>query len=259
MNRIKLNRKKLVIFIGLLLFAAAVDARAAPPPKAVSAEELHEAAKTAFNRHDYGRAAELFMKEHNLSKRPGPVYNAARAREAGGKLAEAKALFELYLQIEPNAEGIADGKMHLAAVEAALLAEANPPPVLHAVKEPETQRSKVILPQPIHLPKAATETALPKDVTADSGSDTPAAPKKFPTVKVITGASFAVAALVTYLAARADVTQAVNALPAHTDAERQQYLSTIGYAQGLRGMAIGFGAVSATLLTWAGFEWFRQP
>ena len=99
--------------------APAVAAPKAPSAKQLKqqANKLNDEAKAAFRAGQWDRAAELFMQVYDLAKIPTAVYNAARARESAGKLAEAKALFELFLSIEKSPAGQEDGKKRIAAIE----------------------------------------------------------------------------------------------------------------------------------------------
>lgn len=108
----------------LVVALAAGPAPATAAPKAPSAKQiklqankLNDEAKAAFRAGQWDRAAELFMQVYDLAKIPTAVYNAARARESAGKLAEAKALFELFLSIEKSPAGQEDGKKRIAAIE----------------------------------------------------------------------------------------------------------------------------------------------
>jgi hypothetical protein len=108
----------------LVMALAVVPAPAIAAPKAptakqlkVQANKLNDEAKAAFRAGQWDRAAELFLQVYDLAKIPTAVYNAARAREQSGKLAEAKALFELFLSIEKSPAGQDDGKKRVAAIE----------------------------------------------------------------------------------------------------------------------------------------------
>lgn len=89
------------------------------------AEQLNAQGREAFKAGRFDEAADLFMQVYDLARMPTAVFNAARARESAGKLVEAKALFELYLRIEKNPEGVQDGAKRLADIEARLKAEAD--------------------------------------------------------------------------------------------------------------------------------------
>lgn len=108
----------------LVMALAVVPAPAIAAPKAPSAKQLklqanklNDEAKAAFRAGLWDRAAELFLQVYDLAKIPTAVYNAARAREQSGKLAEAKALFELFLSIEKSPAGQEDGKKRVAAID----------------------------------------------------------------------------------------------------------------------------------------------
>ncbi len=115
-----------VACLAQLLAAPAVAAPKADSAKAVraKAEALDAEAKEAFKSGQFDRAAELFMQVYDLSKQPAAVYNAARAREQGGKLAEAKALFELFLRLERSEKGQEDAKKRITEIDAKLKKDA---------------------------------------------------------------------------------------------------------------------------------------
>ncbi len=112
----------------VVVYALAAPPVLAKPPAAPSAtkqaEDRNAEAKQAFREGQFDQAADLFMQVYDLAKTPNAVFNAARAREQAKKLPEARALLELYLKIEKTPAGQADGKTHLAAIDAAIAAQA---------------------------------------------------------------------------------------------------------------------------------------
>lgn len=124
-------RGALPALVILLLASAWLPAEAHSAPKAptakqikAQAQQVNEQAKEAFRAGQWDRAAELFLQVYDLAKLPTAVYNAARAREQGGKLMEAKALFELFLSIEKSQAGQQDGRKRIAELEEKLNREA---------------------------------------------------------------------------------------------------------------------------------------
>ncbi len=115
-----------IVSLLVLLTLAAPIAHAKPPlPTATQrAEALDSQAKQAFHDGQFDRAADLFMQVYDVAKSPTAVFNAARAREQAKKLAEARALLELYLKIEKNPAGLADAQTHVASIDAAIAAQA---------------------------------------------------------------------------------------------------------------------------------------
>ncbi len=95
---------------------------AAPGPKAQvqKAEQLNAKARESFKAGRFDEAVDLFMQVYDLVRTPTAVFNAARAREAAHKPVEAKALYELYCNIEKSPEGLADARKRLADIEAAM-------------------------------------------------------------------------------------------------------------------------------------------
>ncbi len=113
----------LVVVYALAATPVLAKPPAAPPPTK-QAEERNAEAKQAFRDGQFDQAADLFMQVYDLAKTPNAVFNAARAREQAKKLPEARALLELYLKIEKTPAGQADGKTHLAAIDAAIATQA---------------------------------------------------------------------------------------------------------------------------------------
>lgn len=88
------------------------------------AEEITRQAVARFKAKEHDAAAELFMRAYELARNPTSVFNAARAKEAGGKPSEAKALYELYLRIAGSPAGVADAQRRIDAIDAAVAEEA---------------------------------------------------------------------------------------------------------------------------------------
>lgn len=103
-------------------------ARAAPKgPTAADkakAAQLSAQAKTAFQEKRFDESADLYMQVYDLVKNEASVYNAARAKELGGKLVEAKALYELFARIDKTPKGQADAAKRIAEIEDKLRQEA---------------------------------------------------------------------------------------------------------------------------------------
>lgn len=89
------------------------------------AKQLTAEATDAFKAKRYEAAADLFMQVYDLVKNTASVYNAARAKELGGKLVEAKTLFELYQRIEKSDAGRADAAKHIAEIDEQMRREAD--------------------------------------------------------------------------------------------------------------------------------------
>jgi hypothetical protein len=166
----------------LVVTMTAASALAAPPDAEKQAEALVAQAKERYQAGDYEHAAQLYMKAYGEVQRPAPVFNAARAYEQAGLWAEAKPLFELYIQIDrgddaDSVAGRADAAKHLAGVNAKIAEEtarrnapppvkvvtADPPP---KITPPPVKQSPVIQdPPPADPPKnvAAVKWAAPPE------------------------------------------------------------------------------------------------
>jgi hypothetical protein len=126
------------VSVSSLPLTAVAAGSAAAKAEQAKAEALNAEAKEAFKSGNFDRAAELFMQVYDLAKQPAAVYNAARAREQGGKLVEAKTLFELFLRLERSEKGQEDAKKRLAEIDARLKQDA-----ADKAKAEAEQRAKV--------------------------------------------------------------------------------------------------------------------
>ncbi|MEY3014063.1 MAG: hypothetical protein RIT45_2798 [Pseudomonadota bacterium] len=116
----------------LLWLVAALAVTALPSPSAharpgkrerAEAERLTADAVARFKAKAYDEAARLFMQAYELAREPTSVFNAARAKEDGGRLGEARALYELYLRIGTSPEGVVDARRRIEAIDARVEAE----------------------------------------------------------------------------------------------------------------------------------------
>lgn len=113
------NLAKIPLVLCLTLLPVAVQA--VGPDQEAQAEALVVQAKSLYQAGKFEDAAHVYMQAYGHVPRPATVFNAARAYEQAGLYAEAKPLFELYLQINHGTDadslaGIADAKKHLDAV-----------------------------------------------------------------------------------------------------------------------------------------------
>ncbi len=115
--RCRLAWAAVVAFVAVAV-AVPEPASARRPKRAelVQAETYAQLAKEKFRAKQYQEAAELFMRVYRLSKKQTAVFNAARCKEMGGRLAEAKGLFELYLSIADSEDGKADARAALVRI-----------------------------------------------------------------------------------------------------------------------------------------------
>ncbi len=163
----------------LALTMASVAALATTPEQEKQAETFVAQAKERYQAGDFQQSAQLYMKAYGQVQRPAPVFNAARAYEQAGLWAEAKPLFELYMQIDRGTDadsvaGQADAQKHLDAVNAKLAAEAAaksaPPPRVAPVVAPEP-------PPPVVLPPVRAAPVIADPPTLEP-------PKDFPDARV---------------------------------------------------------------------------
>jgi tetratricopeptide (TPR) repeat protein len=102
--------------------------------------------KAFFQAGLFDKAAESFMSAFVLSRRPDMLFNSARANEEAGKVAEAVALFELYLkQADVKDDGRNAARERIAKLK----------PLLPPVK-PESIEGK---PAPVTAPSTVTVTS----------------------------------------------------------------------------------------------------
>ncbi len=147
-NDAEVMKTALSLLFILMVALTAVPAFAGPPDAEKQAEALVAQAKDRYQAGDYEHAAQLFMEAYGEVQRPAPVFNAARAYEQAGLWAEAKPLFELYIQIDrgddaDSVAGRADAQKHLLAVNAKMAEETArrnaPPPTKPVVAIPAPQ------------------------------------------------------------------------------------------------------------------------
>ena len=214
----------------LILTVAATAAVAATPDQEKAAESLVAQAKQLVQEGSYERAARLYMQAYGDVPRPAIVFNAARAYEQASLWAEAKPLFELYLQIDKgqdadSAAGRVDAQQHLAAVNAKIAAEQArkiaPPPAVIAPTEPipvpvaplPPPQSPVIRTPPVILePPEADPPRNLEDVGTTGQPDDGARPdaqwsgaKTAGIVALSTGAVFVIASVAIALVAHSDL------------------------------------------------------
>lgn len=151
--------------LAVLLLSAPVVALAQPesPPPTPPADETEESRKQrarllyveAFEHHQAGNyieAAEKYLAAHAIYPKPALLYNAAQVYRLGKEREKAIALYENYLELEPEGEGADNAREFIAALEAELAQAKSPDPI-----EPE--------PEPPSAPPTGS-------VTGDLGSRT---------------------------------------------------------------------------------------
>ena len=109
--------------ISITAAPTAVQARAPTRKELAEAETYVKLAKEKFRAKQYQDASELFMQVYRLSHKQSAVFNAARCKEMGGRLAEAKGLFELYLTIADSDDGKSDARAHLVGIAEQIAAQ----------------------------------------------------------------------------------------------------------------------------------------
>lgn len=109
-----------------LWLAGPGDAAAkAPPPDDTRAEAVVREALAEYQAKHYAKAAELFLEAFELSRRPTPLRNAAKASEQDGQLERALSHWSLYLTLEElGPEDRAEAREHILHVRAQLEARA---------------------------------------------------------------------------------------------------------------------------------------
>lgn len=172
----------------LVMVMASASALAVTPDEEKRAEAHVAHAKERYQAGDYEQAAQLYMQAYGEVQNPAPVYNAARAYQQAGLWAEAKPLFELYLQIDrgddaDSVTGRADAQKHLALVNAKIAEEkarkAAPPPVKVATPDPlppPVVAPPVVTPPPVVKPPVKTSPVIQDPPAMQPPRDVPVAP-----------------------------------------------------------------------------------
>lgn len=166
----------------LALWMAMATVFTAAPAAAVSAEDEKKAAtllqdgKAKYQAGQYEAAAKTYMEAYAYAQTPAPVYNAARAYEAAGLLAEAKPLYELYIQIDrgddaDSVAGRADAQRRLNDV-VAKLAERKRKREAAAAQAAAPIPAPVPVPAPVVAP-APAPVAAPKPAPSPVVMDAP--------------------------------------------------------------------------------------
>lgn len=134
---------------------------AATPEQEKHAQGVVAEAKTHMAAGEFEQAAKLYMQAYGEVQRPAIVFNAARAYEQATLWAEAKPLFELYLQLDRGTDpdsvaGHLDAQKHLDAVNAKIAADqaAKAAPVQVKVADPLPLPPPVETPPPVEQPRS---------------------------------------------------------------------------------------------------------
>jgi hypothetical protein len=157
-------RGRLAVLLALAMALGAPPARGAEPGPAGTpadlrrAREFYRRGKEAYAAGRYAEAHALFEEGFRLSGRPLFLLNMAHARRRDGALAEARALCQRFLALEPQSQHRAEVESLLAEIEAALWAgssTAGPGAPRPAVPAPAAGPAPA--PTPPLLPTSAAE------------------------------------------------------------------------------------------------------
>lgn len=232
------------------------------------AEVLATRAKALFHAKSYAQAADLYLAAYAKSHVPLMLFNAARATEEAGNLAEARALFLEYARLEaitpaerkdalrraddlrlrldqqapppggpapkPKPEPAADPATPPAASEPAKAAPAQPAPAPEPAKRDDADKSG-----PAATPPVAVHSDRPQH-----------APSRAPVWQIV-GAATATAASVTLWWIANDKSHQANGIDVRDQASKQNYLTLADSARDWQKAAIGAGAVAGALAVWA--------
>jgi tetratricopeptide (TPR) repeat protein len=97
-------RPRLIVLLGLAVFAVAAPLHAVPTPEQRKVARVHyEAAVNHFNLGEYAEAAEEFRQVYRAAPQPVLLYDAAQAYRLAGQSEAALTLYESFLRQAPNA------------------------------------------------------------------------------------------------------------------------------------------------------------
>lgn len=254
-----------------------------------AAEAVVASAKARYLAGDFDAAARLYMEAYGKVQRPATLFNAARAYEQAGQWAEAKPLFELYLQVDrgddaDSVAGRADAERHLAAIRAKLalprppaVAPAVAAPVPPPVAVPVVPRSPVIRDPPAVDPPRRLEEVRAPPALADGPSESEWGPQKVAGISLAVGGSaLIVTSVVLAVVANArladlDARLAADALtprpnltlhPSVTQREMDEGLAAYNARQvtaGILGAVGGVCVVTGGILLWRDAAQERRP
>lgn len=208
----------LLVVLGLLgTTLPATVAVAAPSRQDLTAAEAMATKGAAYFKSGvYGQAVDAFMQAFTLSGRPLMMYNAARAHEEAGQLAEARALFLRYVGLEGvPADARAEAQQRIANLEARMRANGT----------------------------TTTGAAAPASVAAEAGGG-------WPLWRVVGAGALGAGAVATYLIARG-ATEDANAIDVRSEADKKAYLEHADTARTWRGVSIGLAVGGVAMATWA--------
>ena len=102
-------------WLALVLLTLAAGAPRPCPAQGVdaTATSMAQTAATLSKEGDYDGATSLYLKAYDRSKEPVLLYNAARVQDKKGDLARARELYERYLRVEKDPEGLGRGRTRL--------------------------------------------------------------------------------------------------------------------------------------------------
>lgn len=217
-----------------VLVVVLVIANVGAPHTALAAEsglaEAEAAATKAaafFKAGLFDQAAEAYMQAYAHAKLPLMLYNAARAHEEGGKLAEARALFVAYLKLGGLSDADrAAAQARIAGLDARLVGAKPAGKAMDADVD-------------------ATKTAS-SAATSQSG-----------VWKWVGAGAFGAAGLGAYLIARAEVADA-NQMPMQSTADKRAYQDQTDTAKRWRATGIGLAAAGGALAVWGLIDALRS-
>ncbi|MBI5609723.1 MAG: hypothetical protein HY902_12695 [Deltaproteobacteria bacterium] len=232
------------------------------------AEVLATRAKALFHAKSYAQAADLYLAAYAKSHVPLMLFNAARATEEAGNLAEARALFLEYARLEgitpaerKDALRRADDLRVRLDQQAPVAAEPAPKPKNAPAADPATppapsEPAKAAATQPPSAPQPAK-----RDEPAQAGpaatppvavqrDRAPRAASGAPVWPIVAAASATAASVALWWMAN-DKSHQANGIDVRDQASKQNYLTLADSARTWQKAAIGAGAVAGALAVWA--------
>ncbi len=245
----------------LLTTPAFADAR-------TDAEVLATRAKALFHAKSYAQAADLYLAAYAKSHVPLMLFNAARATEEAGNLAEARALFLEYSRLDGITPTERKDALRRADDLRVRLEQQHPARAEPVATPKDAPADDAATPPAAREPvKAAPAEPAPPAEPASRDAPTKPAPAHTPPVAVhndpsprpasrapvwqIVGAATATAASVTLWWIANDKSHQANGLDVRDQTSKQNYLTLADSARDWQKAAIGAGAVAGALAVWA--------
>ena len=227
--------RRLVLLVLVVLLGAGPGYAA---DKTTDAEVAATRAKALYHAGQFAEAAQAYVAAYAKSGKPQMLFNAARATEEAGNLAEAQALYLEYLRLPAVGTGDRQEAQRRADILGAKL-RAAPPVAAKAPVEPAV---------PSRSEPAAAAKGPPAPPAVTASDHKPAG--EFPVWQTVSAVAAAGLAVGAWSVANDGAHQA-NQIDVTDQPSKQRYLSMADSARGWQRVAVGAGVAAGGLAIWA--------